>query len=76
MGTRSIAAGDTGAEPNAVPAEIAARALEWAAERAGDARGRSGERYVDHARATIGILRELGVDEPVLAAAGDRKSVV
>ena len=69
MGTRSIAAGDTGAEPNAVPAEIAARALEWAAERAGDARGRSGERYVDHARATIGILRELGVDEPVLAAA-------
>ncbi|MCO5108395.1 MAG: bifunctional (p)ppGpp synthetase/guanosine-3',5'-bis(diphosphate) 3'-pyrophosphohydrolase [Burkholderiaceae bacterium] len=38
-------------------------------ERAGDAVGRSGERYVDHARATIAILRELGVDEAVLAAA-------
>src|SRR5690606_3476162 len=33
------------------------------------ARGRSGERYLDHARATIAILRELGVDEAVLAAA-------
>src|SRR5690606_11385357 len=69
MGTRSIAVGETGAEPGIAPGEVVARALEWAAERAGDARGHSGEAYLDHARATIGILRELGVDEAVLAAA-------
>src|SRR5690606_1352931 len=69
MGTRSIAVGVTGAQLGTAPGEIVARALDWAAERAGEAGGRSGEAYLDHARATIGILRELGVDEPVLAAA-------
>lgn len=69
MGTQPVPGGATPAPPGTTPDDVVAQALEWAAERAGDARGRSGERYVDHARATIGILRELGVDEAVLVAA-------
>ncbi len=38
-------------------------ALAWAAQRAGEEAGRSGEGHVEHARATIEILRSLGADE-------------
>ena len=69
MGTQPGASGATEAQPGITPGDAVAQALVWAAERAGEARGRSGERYVDHARATIGILRELGVDDAVLVAA-------
>lgn len=69
MGTQPVAVGQSGAELSTASGDLTQRALAWAADRAGEARGRSGERYLDHARATIAILRELGVDEPVLAAA-------
>jgi len=69
MGTQAVAVGQTATGDNGASEAAAERALAWAAERAGDARGRNGERFLDHARATIGILRELGVDEAVLSAA-------
>ena len=69
MATQPITVHGTGAQPDTAPGDAVERALAWAAERVGDARGRSGERYLDHARASIEILRELGVDEPVLVAA-------
>ncbi|GMV00889.1 MAG: bifunctional (p)ppGpp synthetase/guanosine-3',5'-bis(diphosphate) 3'-pyrophosphohydrolase [Burkholderiaceae bacterium] len=69
MGTQPVAVGATQWQPGAAHEEAVRRALAWAGERAGDAIGRSGERHVDHARATIDILRELGVDEAVLVAA-------
>jgi len=69
MGTQPVVVGGTGGQPGAAQEDAAQRALAWMQEHAGDATGRSGERYVDHARATIAILRELGVDEAVLEAA-------
>ncbi|MBN9425267.1 MAG: bifunctional (p)ppGpp synthetase/guanosine-3',5'-bis(diphosphate) 3'-pyrophosphohydrolase [Burkholderiales bacterium] len=39
------------------------QALDFAAAEIGEAAGRSGEPYVEHARATIEILRELGADQ-------------
>jgi len=69
MGTQPVVVGGTGVQPGAAHEDAVQRALAWMQERAGDETGRSGERYVDHARATIEILRELGVDEVVLEAA-------
>ncbi len=69
MGTQPVVVGGTGVQPGAAREDAVQRALAWMQERAGDETGRSGERYVDHARATIEILRELGVDEAVLEAA-------
>jgi len=69
MGTQPVVVGGTGVQPGAAHEDAVQRALAWTQERAGDETGRSGERYVDHARATIEILRELGVDEAVLEAA-------
>jgi len=48
--------------PVASAASVAS-ALAWAAQCAGDEAGRSGEGHVEHARATIEILRSLGADE-------------
>jgi len=69
MGTQPAVVGGTEMQAGAAQEDAAQRALAWMHERAGDATGRSGERYVDHARATIEILRELGVDGAVLEAA-------
>ena len=69
MGTQPAVVDAAGVQPGATDEDVVQRALAWMQERAGDATGRSGERYVDHARATIGILRELGVDTAVLTAA-------
>ncbi len=69
MGTQPAVVDGAGVQPGATDEDVVQRALAWMQERAGEATGRSGERYVDHARATIGILRELGVDTAVLTAA-------
>ncbi len=60
------AAARSASEHSIAPAASAgsvASALAWAAQRANDVAGRSGEGYVEHARATIEILRSLGADE-------------
>jgi GTP pyrophosphokinase len=69
MSTQSAVVGEMAVESGGSHGAATDRALAWAAERAGDAHGRNGERCLDHARATIGILRDLGVDEAVLSAA-------
>ncbi|MCL4184825.1 MAG: bifunctional (p)ppGpp synthetase/guanosine-3',5'-bis(diphosphate) 3'-pyrophosphohydrolase [Burkholderiaceae bacterium] len=69
MSTQPAVVGERAGDAGGAPGAATDRALAWAAERAGDARGRNGERCLDHARATIGILRDLGVDEAVLSAA-------
>ncbi|MDT3680139.1 MAG: bifunctional (p)ppGpp synthetase/guanosine-3',5'-bis(diphosphate) 3'-pyrophosphohydrolase [Burkholderiaceae bacterium] len=61
---KQAAAAQSGSENSIEPVSSVASALAWAAERANDEAGRSGEGHVEHARATIEILRSLGADEP------------
>jgi len=60
---KHAAAAQSGSENSIEPVTSAAWALAWAAERADGEAGRSGEGHVEHARATIEILRSLGADE-------------
>ncbi|MCD6680963.1 MAG: HD domain-containing protein [Burkholderiaceae bacterium] len=60
---KQAAAAQSGSENIIEPVSSAASALAWAAERVDGAAGRSGEGHVEHARATIEILRSLGADE-------------
>lgn len=57
------AAERSGSQHSIEPARSPAAALAWAAELAADAIGRSGEGHLEHARATIEILRSLGADD-------------
>lgn len=60
---QQTAAAHSGPEHSIEPVPSAESALAWAAERANGEAGRSGEGHVEHARATIEILRSLGADE-------------
>ncbi len=60
---QSPAAERSGSQHSIEPAHAPAEALAWAAEQVGDEVGRSGEGHLEHARATIDILRSLGADE-------------
>jgi GTP pyrophosphokinase len=57
------AAAHSGPEHSIEPVPSAESALAWAVDRAGGEAGRSGEGHLEHARATIEILRSLGADE-------------
>ncbi|MCO5101154.1 MAG: bifunctional (p)ppGpp synthetase/guanosine-3',5'-bis(diphosphate) 3'-pyrophosphohydrolase [Burkholderiaceae bacterium] len=67
MPTRSIrqqpAAERAQSEHSIEATPSAETALAWASEHARDDVGRSGESYIEHARATIDILRSLGADQ-------------
>ncbi len=67
MAQQLAAAGDSPPQLNTgtMHQDVAAvqQALDFAAAEIGEAAGRSGEPYVEHARATIEILRELGADQ-------------
>ncbi len=65
---KQAGAARSGSEHSIEPVPSAASALAWAAERASEETGRSGEGHVEHARATIEILRTLGADEASQAA--------
>lgn len=60
---QSPAAQRSGAQHSIEPAHSPAEALAWAAEQVRDEVGHSGEGHLEHARATIDILRSLGADE-------------
>ncbi len=50
-------------------ADATGRALAWAQERLGDACGANGERFDDHARGTVEVLRTIMADETACVAA-------
>ncbi|MBN9460796.1 MAG: bifunctional (p)ppGpp synthetase/guanosine-3',5'-bis(diphosphate) 3'-pyrophosphohydrolase [Burkholderiales bacterium] len=58
----AVPAGIAAAGAGAGPADAVAEALAWAAERVGEAVGRSGEAHLEHARGTIDILRTIDAD--------------
>ncbi len=64
----TASSGPDGVVGDVLPGGTVDQALAWAHECGSQEPGRSGESHHDHARATIGILQELGADEATRTA--------